>query len=241
MAKRDFLYYESMAEKLQGVASSLPNFDSFPQSIHYSPYIYFETHFGNLINESHKVLEVGAGIGNLTGYLLRKTKQVTVLDYSPQSIAILKKRFPMVRESVVANIENMPIADSSFDFVFCSAVLAYGDSEKIDREIARVLKPGGFIIVIDSLRSNPIYFLYRLRYFVMRKRSFQAIVNLPHKSRIDSWERNYEKVHLQFFGVFAWLNFILGFFWDSAKTLQFIGKFDRYKLISNYIHPYSDF
>ncbi len=46
------------------------------------------------INDENIVLEVGAGIGNLTKFLLEKAKKVIVVEKDKRMIKILKDRFP---------------------------------------------------------------------------------------------------------------------------------------------------
>lgn len=52
------------------------------------------------------------------------------------------------RADLVLNIENMNLPDGAFDCVVCSHVLEHVDDEKALSEIRRVLKPGGFAIIM---------------------------------------------------------------------------------------------
>jgi len=231
--QRDYSYYERNAKNLNQVNFSRQGNRHFPHSIEYMPYIFLESNFGNLIEKSDRILELGAGIGNMTGYLLEKTEHLTVLDFSANSLEVLKTRWPQVSEIVLANMEDLPFEDNSFDKVVCFAVLSYAKKDKVDLEITRVLKPGGLVIVIDSLRNNPIYLINRLLHAIQGNRSFYSVINMPSKSRIKSWNSYYETLSLNFFGTFAWCKPILSLFWDSPKVAEILSQFDKNKLITN--------
>jgi SAM-dependent methyltransferase len=75
-----------------------------------------------------RVLDVGAG-GR------RIVPQVITVDACP---------YPGV--SIVGDVHRLPLADNSFDCVFCTGVLEHvRDPWQVVREIKRVLKPGGII------------------------------------------------------------------------------------------------
>lgn len=233
MPKRDYIFYEKKAKSYKEVGFAQQAFLDFPHAIEYVPFNFLETNFGSLIKKSDIVLELGAGIGNMTGYLLQKTEHLTVMDFSPNSLEVLKKRWPQVREISLANLEEMPFKDCSFDVVVGFSVLSYANKRKVDLEIARVLKPGGKVIIIDSLRGNPLYSLNRLFYVISGRRSLYSVINMPGKSRIKTWNSYHETISLNFFGTFMWLKPILELFWDSSKTSDFLSLVDKNKQITN--------
>src|ERR1017187_8146206 len=65
------------------------------------------------------VLEVGAGIGELTGFFVDRNCSVTSVDGRPGSLRILKDRYPAV-ECQVLDLDDPGLRPSSeFDVVFC--------------------------------------------------------------------------------------------------------------------------
>lgn len=58
---------------------------------------------------------------------------------------------------MVADMEQLPFENESFNIVTSAGSLSYGYQIKVDYEIRRVLKPNGFFICVDSLKHNPIY------------------------------------------------------------------------------------
>ena len=81
--------------------------------------------------------------------------EITLTDYSPACVAWAKERAddlglgPRI-SAAVANAESMPqYADGSFDIVTCSYGLMFFDHVKGLREMHRVLRPGGLLLVAN--------------------------------------------------------------------------------------------
>lgn len=72
------------------------------------------------------VLEVGAGIGDLTGFFADRGCSVLATDVRPANVAVIRERFaavPTVRTGLI-DLEYVPAElDSGFDVVFCYGVL----------------------------------------------------------------------------------------------------------------------
>lgn len=92
------------------------------------------------------ILEVGCGTGLVMERLARiGFDNLHGLDLSPDMLAENAKK--NVSRSLVEG-DNMPFDDNSFDHAYCVAVLTHSDrpSDAI-KEIVRVVRPGGFIII----------------------------------------------------------------------------------------------
>jgi ubiquinone/menaquinone biosynthesis C-methylase UbiE len=113
-----------------------------------------------------RLLDVGCG----TGKFLRAVKanhprlHVTGLDLSPYYLAVARRLLePWSRTRLVAGpAEAMPFADGEFDAVI-AIYLFHELPPRVRRavvaEIRRVLKPGGVMILVDSLQKGdePLY------------------------------------------------------------------------------------
>lgn len=90
-----------------------------------------------------KVLEVGSGLSPLSNY----TDRIIYSDISFTALSILKKRSEDGLY-VVADAENLPFKPETFKHTICSEVLEHiEDDEKVLREIKRVMKPSGNLII----------------------------------------------------------------------------------------------
>lgn len=88
------------------------------------------------------ILEIGAGTGQQAIELAKLGFKVQAIDLSSSGYAG-NRVFPIVDYDG----RNIPFADRTFDVVFSSNVLEHvPDLPQLHREIARVLKPGGYAI-----------------------------------------------------------------------------------------------
>lgn len=98
-----------------------------------------------------QVLELAAGTGRLTRLLAEQIKapgQLTATDLNPDMLAVAREKItsPGVTWNV-ADIQDLPYPDGSFDMVFCQYGLMFlPDKQKGFNEALRVLKPGGQFI-----------------------------------------------------------------------------------------------
>ncbi len=92
-----------------------------------------------------KILDVGCGIGVFEELL--PDLNITGLDTSQRFLEEAKNRIK--KEFVFGNAENLPFDDNTFDGVFSVATLEFVENYKAAvREIYRVLKPGGKIVIL---------------------------------------------------------------------------------------------
>jgi ubiquinone/menaquinone biosynthesis C-methylase UbiE len=95
-----------------------------------------------------RVLDVGCGTGAITDELARRTRgEVTGVDLDPAIVAFARQYAPDVRfEQGDALALSFP--DAHFDVVCCHFVLLWvGDPERAVREMARVTRAGGSVLV----------------------------------------------------------------------------------------------
>jgi SAM-dependent methyltransferase len=111
----------------------------------------------------HSVLEVTTGTGRLTKHLRKyfpATTKLTASDLSPDMLEVAKARLnDSTIEYQVADVQQLPFADNSFDLVVCHYGLMFlPDKQKGFDEIIRVLKSGGRFVFAtwDKTRNIPV-------------------------------------------------------------------------------------
>lgn len=94
-----------------------------------------------------RILDVGCGGGILAEELARRGADVTGVDRSVPSLdAALRHRGGLAVRYAGADAAAMPFADGAFDGVISSDFLEHVfDLDAVSKEIARVVKPGGFV------------------------------------------------------------------------------------------------
>ena len=107
------------------------------------------------ITEDGALLDVGGGTGGLAVLMARALgRAVTIIDASPEMLSYVPAD-PRV-EAVRGLADAMPFADSSFAAVLvCDAFHHFRDQDAVTREIARVVRPGGGVLILDLDRVAP--------------------------------------------------------------------------------------
>jgi len=99
------------------------------------------------------VLDVGCGNGIYTQHLARKCGGAVGVDHNEKNLLWARREFPQC-EFVLSNGENLPFADASFGAVMLTEVLEHTrDDRETLREIARVCRPGGTLLLSTPHRG----------------------------------------------------------------------------------------
>ena len=108
-------------------------------------------------------LEIGAGGGRWTRYLLR-AREVIVVDLNGEFFRYIESRFPeeagKLRFYETSGYELGGVEDESVDFVFSFGTFVHIDPEGIDAylsEIWRVLRPGGIATIHYADRTKKFF------------------------------------------------------------------------------------
>jgi ubiquinone/menaquinone biosynthesis C-methylase UbiE len=98
-----------------------------------------------------KILDAGCGIGSLSTILGKSTtSDIFGCDASELRIHQAKKSTAHKENFFVADLASLPCKDETFDIIFVRFVLEHTlDPSTILRELYRVLKSGGHLVIID--------------------------------------------------------------------------------------------
>jgi SAM-dependent methyltransferase len=100
---------------------------------------------GNL--QGLKILEVAAGTGIWTRFLVELGADLTIVEPDEKMRVVLERRSPQVH-TLVGTAESLPVADASFDVVVISSAWHWFRQPDATNEMARVLIDGGRLFVL---------------------------------------------------------------------------------------------
>ncbi|MBF8187147.1 class I SAM-dependent methyltransferase [Nonomuraea sp. K274] len=94
-------------------------------------------------------LDAACGTGRLAAALAERGHRILGVDSSPDMLARAGKRVPD-GEFRLGDLNRLPVPDDAVDLVVCSLALAHVPSlEPVLAEFARVLRPGGHLVISD--------------------------------------------------------------------------------------------
>jgi ubiquinone/menaquinone biosynthesis C-methylase UbiE len=96
------------------------------------------------------VLDIGTGTGGLLRQWASRTQDRVGVDVSPAMLDCARKRDPDAEYTVIDG-PTLPFDDNRFDVVTSLLSWRYVDWDPMLAEVARVLKPGGRLLVVDMV------------------------------------------------------------------------------------------
>jgi ArsR family transcriptional regulator len=105
------------------------------------------------------VADIGAGEGELALKLARFARQVIAVDQSPGMLKLIQEKAADqsidIIKTTAGDLEQLPIADATCDAAFLSQALHHAARPaQAIRETARILKPGGHLILLDLVKHE---------------------------------------------------------------------------------------
>ena len=128
------------------------------------------------------VLEVGCGTGQLTESLACYGFRLTAIDIGPSMVAAARRRLDGSALSFqVSSFEDFAAADASFDLIVSGTAFHWVDPEVRFRKPARLLRPGGWLALLETGERYDDPFGAALRgIWAARSNGGSARVRRPH-------------------------------------------------------------
>jgi ubiquinone/menaquinone biosynthesis C-methylase UbiE len=103
------------------------------------------------VSAGSEVLEVGCGTGQLTESLVRYGFRLTAIDIGPSMVAAAQRRLDdSALPFRVSSFEDFTAADASFDLIVSGTAFHWVDPEVMFRKPARLLRPGGWLALLET-------------------------------------------------------------------------------------------
>jgi SAM-dependent methyltransferase len=117
-----------------------------------------------------RVLDLGCFDGNvLSLWLAERASEYVGIDLSEHAVAALNRKLEergltTARAEAIDLLAN-PWPDASFDVVYAHSVLHhFADLDVVLAELRRILRPGGVVVTLDPLKTEPLNRLARALY-----------------------------------------------------------------------------
>lgn len=110
-----------------------------------------------LIPHDWTVADLGCGTGNAAELLAPCVKRVIAVDQSEVMLSAARKRLAEFTNVDFrrGELERLPVAEAEVDAAVCVLVLHHiNDPGAACREMARVLKPGGTVLIVDMIEHD---------------------------------------------------------------------------------------
>lgn len=143
------------------------------------------------VEDGINCLEVGVGRGEFLRQCAMIGAKVTGIDYSRDAIDIARATlcdFPEANIQI-SDARHLPFESDSFERVFAGDViehLSFEDGTLMLKEMYRVLKPGGFMLVHTSPNTLFIKIVYPLAKCILRFISRETINTLDNHLKVGS-------------------------------------------------------
>jgi ubiquinone/menaquinone biosynthesis C-methylase UbiE len=139
------------------------------------------------------LLDTGCGDGGVARLLRQRVREVVAIDVDGSTA--WREEEPGL-SFTVANAEQLPFADNSFDIVHSKDSLHHMESpERALAEYRRVLKPDGSALIVEANRYNPIFYPHMtlaLGHEHFSRRRFRTLVSAVFPdARYGAFEAHY--------------------------------------------------
>lgn len=193
------------------------------------------------LSDTHMVLEVGGGKGKIGLHLSEGGKRTIFSDINKRLVkkcleTSQRKKIKM-KDFVIFDARSLPFQGNSLAEIICIDTISFvSEPERFFREVRRVLKKDGVLVININNRSSVPFFVNkildvsRLKQYALRKKN----VTRPHYIRYDTLaylkglcqNSGLELKECRFFRIFP--DFVIRFFHRKLQRTSFLDTVDKF-------------
>jgi SAM-dependent methyltransferase len=145
------------------------------------PFIFEFARFGE--GAGHDILEIGTGMGaDHIQWAKAHPRSLAGIDLTERAVVFTQQRLGLYgfeSDLRVADAENLPFSNDSFDIVYSWGVLHHSpDTIRAVSELRRVLRPGGRARIMIYHRASLVGLMLWFRYGLLRARPFKSLQSI---------------------------------------------------------------
>ena len=192
-----------------------------------------------------KVLDWGCGNGVHTIPIARMaSKKIIGIDLSEELLKMAREKS---RKSGLADkidflkmdCEKTDFLNDEFDVIFDGGTFSSIDISKAFPELARILKPNGVLVGIETYGHNPYANFKRALNVKSGKRTAWAAAHIFNEAGLALAHKYFGKIEIRYFHLFSWVLFpFVGISW-GARALDFIDPIDNIIIKIPFLRKYA--
>lgn len=207
--EKEIQYYDAQVEKNTG-AREKKDFEGFDplflKSFQYCYQWLKENSSGKML------LDYGCGNGVHSNFPAQNGATVVGIDLSEKSLEIAREKAKSegLQDKIrflEMDCEKTEFKDNSFDVIFDGGTFSSLDLKQALPELARILKPGGILLGIETFGHNPFTNLKRRLNRITGKRTNWAVSHIFRVEDLEEAKKYFGKIETRFFHLTSWLTF----------------------------------
>ncbi|PJE58662.1 MAG: hypothetical protein COU83_02660 [Candidatus Portnoybacteria bacterium CG10_big_fil_rev_8_21_14_0_10_40_22] len=209
------------------------------QHLRFASYRFCQAYLKNRCH-GKKLLDYGCGNGLHSIFPTQQDANVIGIDLSENSLKLARLRAQKLSLSdrikfIKMDCEALEFPDHSFDIIWDGGTFSSLDIKKALPELAKTLKPDGFILGIETLGHNPLFNFKRKINQWRGRRTHWAVSHIFKMPDLKLAQKYFSNVQAKFFHLtfIDWLdNLLLKIPWLKKHAFKIVFVFSRPKKLS---------
>lgn len=184
-----------------------------------APFDDYYSAISKLVKPDINILDLGSGTGRHSFPLVNKGARVILLDASETSLEISKRIYESEIMTMACDMKDIPLTPKSIDLITVCASMSYISFEDFIVQTRKLLRPGGSMVILDTLGGNSIYQAKRYFDTLTGKRSRFTFENIITLANIERLKKEFVIGEIKYFGSYSWICVPLSAIFNSQMAL----------------------